>query len=437
MSKLPRPSGRSVLWRIHFWAALIASPFVFMAVVTGILYVFTPQLEASLHGWLDRVTPVGAMRPLDDAVAAARAAAPPGARLQSVLPAYRPGAAVRATFQLQDRSPAHAEHHHAPAQPGAPVSTLAVHVNPYTAQVIGSIASEERFGNWAKRLHSRLLQGDGWRWMIELAASAMLVMLITGIALWWPGARQSLQPAATTQGRNAWKRWHALLGVALSVLTLTILLTGLTWSKYAGSQVRSLRDALGQASPQMPRDLSSGAANGRSPLSWQRAWSAAREHTPDVQMQLIAPRDAQGVWRMSGADPGQPFKRFDLLLDAYDGSPLYAAAWEQQSLFGKATGVGIPFHRGELGWWNQALLLLFGAGVLVSLVTGWAMYFKRRQRGAGGLPRVPTGAWRAAARSAWPAGLVLCALMPVLAVVVGVIGLIEVALLLRPARQPA
>jgi hypothetical protein len=59
---------RSLFWRIHFWAALIASPFVLVATLTGLLYVFTPQIEARLYGHLEHVTPAGSMLPLDAAV---------------------------------------------------------------------------------------------------------------------------------------------------------------------------------------------------------------------------------------------------------------------------------------------------------------------------------------------------------------------------------
>lgn len=69
---------KSLFWRIHFWAAVIASPFALIAALTGILYIFTPQIEAVLYDRLDHVAPAGAMHPLDDAVAAARVAAPSG-----------------------------------------------------------------------------------------------------------------------------------------------------------------------------------------------------------------------------------------------------------------------------------------------------------------------------------------------------------------------
>jgi uncharacterized iron-regulated membrane protein len=47
---------RSVFWRIHFWAALIASPFVLIAPLTSALYIFTARIKARLYGHLEQVT---------------------------------------------------------------------------------------------------------------------------------------------------------------------------------------------------------------------------------------------------------------------------------------------------------------------------------------------------------------------------------------------
>nr|WP_315489117.1 PepSY domain-containing protein [uncultured Rhodoferax sp.] len=83
-----------------------------------------------------------------------------------------------------------------------------------------------------------------------------------------------------------------------------------------------------------------------------------------------------------------------MLLDAYSCQRLYYSGWDQQTAFGKATAIGIPFHRGEFGVWNQVVLLVFGLGVLFSIVSGWVMYFKRRGRGLAGLPHLAPGAWK-------------------------------------------
>ncbi|MFN7835594.1 MAG: PepSY-associated TM helix domain-containing protein [Burkholderiaceae bacterium] len=431
---------KSLFWRIHFWAALIASPFALIAALTGILYIFTPQIEAALYDRLDHVAPIGVMRPLDNAVAAAKAAAPAGWVLHSVIPAYSTGDTVKANFApAAGKQSEHDGHNHGPAKPasaarpsfGLPAQAVVVYVNPYTAEVVGSLANQERFSNWAKKLHSRLLQTDSWRWMIELAASWLMVMLLTGIYLWWPRGSQKALPQADAKGRTAWKQWHSFIGVALAVMSLVILTTGLTWSKYAGDQIRALRDVTGQAPPRVPQNLKSMAQEDVAPLTWQGAWDAARRQAPDIAMQLTPPREQQGTWRAGAADRGQPEKRFDLLLDAYSGQQLYYAGWDKQTGFAKATAIGIPFHRGEFGWWNQALLLMFGLSVLFSLVSGWVMFFKRRQAGSLGLPRLLPGAWKSASIGMWVTTAVLCITMPLLALSAAVVVALEIAV-----RQP-
>ena len=457
LSPLARKGARrSVLWRIHLWAAVIATPFTLVAALTGMLYVLTPQIEAFAYAALDHVSPTAAMAPLDASVAAARTAAPAGWQLQSVLPPYAAGDTVKAVFEPPRASaagapaqPGHAEHaghaghaghsgHQLTAPAPAPASTarvaraaasaLTVYVDPATARVVGSMRGEERFGHWAKRLHSRLLQGDGWRWMIELAASAMMVMLISGLLLWWPASVKQAVPRAGLRGRAAWKQWHGTLGAALAVLTLVIVATGLTWSLYAGAQIRSARDMLGQASPRPPLHLASGVPVEPAPLSWQQAWDITRRQAPDVAVQLSAPREALGVWRISAADTSRPTRKFDLLLDNFSGAPLYYAGWQQQTLFGKATAIGIPFHRGEFGWWNQALLLLFGAGVLFSLLSGWVMWGKRHRPGAAWLPPLAAGAWRSSAVPLAGTCVLGAWWMPLAAVAAGVVLVIEVVL---------
>ncbi|WP_426090112.1 PepSY-associated TM helix domain-containing protein [Janthinobacterium sp. PSPC1-1] len=431
---------KSLYWRIHFWAALIASPFALVATLTGILYVFTPQIEARLYQHLDHVAPQASMLPLDAAVAAAERAAPLGWAVQHVVPPFQPDDAVQVAFAppggAQDEHAGHGGHA-APATPpkpkfGLPAQAIIVYVNPYDARVLGSLAGAERFGNWAKKLHSRLLQNDGWRWMIELAASWLMVMLVTGVVLWWPRGAQSGLPKRGARGRNGWRQWHAFLGVALGIVSIVILTTGLTWSQQAGGRIRALRDASGQAPPPVPRGLHSREEG--APLDWQDAWQVARSHAPAIAVQLTAPASQDDVWRATMADRSQPTLRFDLQFDAYSGKPLYYAGWQAQTAFGKATAIGIPFHRGEFGWWNQALLLLFGASVLFSLVSGWVMFFKRRPPGSLGLPRLLPGAWTSPSALAWLVAAGMCALMPLLLISGCMLMLLELLLAKWGAR---
>jgi len=430
---------RSLFWRIHFWAALIASPFVLIATLTGALYIFTPQIEAALYGGLERVAPPPgrAMLPLDAGVAAARAAVPAGLAIQSVLPPAGARDALKVNFGPPVRAAGeHASHAPAAAPvPAADAARRTVFVDPYDARVLGTQIDADRFSEWARRLHSRLLQGESLRWMIELAAGWMLVMLLTGVYLWWPQPGRPGVPSASARGRAGWKQWHAFLGVLLGVLTLVILLTGITWSKYAGGQVRAARDWAGQASPQAPAHLHSMPTGGPQ-LGVQQAWQRAQALAPGVPLLLTPPRGPHGVWRAGSADRKHPGRRIDLVLNAYDGTLLYRSGWEQQTAFGKATTVGIPFHRGELGVWNQVLLSVFAAGVLFSLVSGWVMFFKRRRSGQLGLPKLLPGAWRAAPVGWVALGVGLCVLMPLLALSALILVVLEVSLKYGAAGVP-
>ncbi len=435
---------RSLLWRLHFWSAMIASPFVLVACLTGLLYVFTPQIENLLHGHLDKVKPQEMARPLDEAVETAIKVMPEGWTLHSVMPAFDKSDSVRVAFNapMQDRAKTgghsgHSGHGAATTKTegkaqflrpnfGIPAKAMVVYVNPYTGEVLGQLKESDRFATWARKLHSSLLQGDSWRWMIELAASWTMVMLITGIYLWWPVAGQSGLPQKNAKGRIAWRQWHSFIGVALGLISFVILTTGLTWSQNAGNQIKWARDAAGQAPPRIPSHFKSSVTEGAKPLSWEQAVTAVRRQAPEVSMMVMAPKGPDGVWRANQMDRGDPTKRFDLLLDAYSGEKLYYSGWSEQTAFGKATAIGIPFHRAEFGIWNQVLLFVFGVGILFSLVSGWVMFFKRRKSGTSIFPALLPGAWLSVSPWAIVGGALMLLAMPVLAMSSAPVALIEI-----------
>ena len=166
-----RDVRRNALWRIHGLAAILGTPFLVVAAVTGLLYVLAPQVEAWQDGAFDRVAPAPWL-PLDRLVDAAVAAAPPGSRLRQVTPPVRPGDTLHATFAppgvaASGGTPrtAHRKAAAAPADsrfgPRIPRGTI-VHVDPGSGRVLGTQAELDRYSTWAKRLHTSLLQGDGW-----------------------------------------------------------------------------------------------------------------------------------------------------------------------------------------------------------------------------------------------------------------------------------
>lgn len=424
------PASRTLLWRLHGLAALLALPFLLIATVTGLIYLPTPQIEAWQGRALLQVAP-GRVQNLDQLVAGAQAAAPAGLRLRHVSPPARAGESLRLQYgPPQGGSAAHAGH----AGHGAAAEPVDVYVDPGTGAVLGEQRDSVRYSTWAKQLHSRLQLGEGLRWMIEWAATCLLVMLVTGLLLAWPRAGESLSPRQAPAGRLRWRAWHRLVGLLLGALSLIIVLTGLTWSQTAGGQVRAARDWAQQGAPRAPADLRSTPQPGAAPLGYEAVWRRAEQLAPGVRLQLTPPRPGgQGVWRVQTVDRQLPGRRAELVLDAYSGALLWQSRWADLPAFAKATAVGIPFHRGEFGLWNQALLLAFGLGLLLSAATGALMAWSRWRRGQALLPvlRSRQGlAWR------WPLlglSLLLCGLVPLLAAFLFIVIAVEWRAALAPA----
>jgi uncharacterized iron-regulated membrane protein len=447
-SQLPPPDPgaplRRLFWRIHFWAGLVTAPIVLFAAATGLLYVFAPQVEAWHHAHLDRVPVGAALQPLDAQVAAARTAFPHQA-VRYVVPGFAPGDTTQVVLQAV-QAPGH-EHHGAAAghDHGLPDGSI-VYVNPYTATVVGRLHEMQRFKTWARKLHSTALQGEGWRWLLELGASWMLVLFATGLVLWWPRPRPAggrgwaaLKPQ-WGRGRGTWRDLHAVVAIALGLVLAVVLVTGLTWARHAGANFRLLQEALGQQPPRPPADLRSTPLPGQAIISWQAAWDRARPLAPEVSMMLTAPRDAAGTWRIENFDRSQPTLRFTLMLHACSGEPLFRTGWDQFPAFAQATAVGIPFHRGEFGVWNQAVLALAALGAMFSVGSGlWMGWLRRPRRPQGalvGAPPVQPGQWRRAPVWLWPAALVLAVALPVWGWSLLLFAALEAARLAWAARRP-
>ena len=405
---------------LHTWAGLLIAPFILLAAFTGLIYVFSPQIDAYLHADLDTVVPGSVRQSLDRQVGAAQATRP-DLQLHFVVPAYR--AAETTQVFLRGHSHHGAMHDHGLSQDEI------VYVNPYTAHVVGMAGEMSRFRNWSRKLHSSLLQGNGWRWLIELAASWMLVFMFTGLYLVWMRFRvqqrsiwQLFVPCSSS-GRRGWREWHGKLPLLLFPVLLIIVVTGLTWSQQSGDKFRHLQQDLHQGSPKFPKNIATVAAG--VPLSMQAVYAQALQLAPAIQMQLTPPKSPADVWRIESYDRSQPTKRFLLALDASNGKPRFQSGWHDYPLLAKATAVGIPFHRGDFGWWNQLLLAAVAVLVMFSVLSAYVMWWQRPAGQHWQFAAMPIRHWRALPLWLWLLLPMLAYAMPVLGISLLILALLE------------
>lgn len=398
----PRAALYRLIWRWHFYAGLFCIPFVLTLSLSGPIYLFRPQIDALLDSPYNQVQADAARRPLGEQVQAALALVPGG-----VLNAYQlPDSPTQATQVLV----------------GKGKSLLRVYVDPVTAKVLHSVAEDQRFTRQLFHLHGELLMGSLGSALVELAACWTIIMLLSGLYLWWPrGGRLAgvLYPRLGQQGRLFWRDLHAVVGFWVSLFAVLLILSGLPWATVWGGALKELRQW--SASRAVEQDWTTGRA---SELAQRRAMNMpADEHanmpgmrhdaslsmtmaavtTPDysplerlapvveaLQLPspvLIAPPSAQAPNWTTRSDAANRPQRVNLILDPISGTVIKRTGFNQRPLLDRIIGYGVAAHEGQLfGLTNQLLGLLTTLGLMTLSLSALMLWWRRRPQGALGAP---------------------------------------------------
>jgi hypothetical protein len=224
------PDYRAV-WRWHFYAGLFCIPFVCFLAITGAIYLFKPQVER----WQDR--------PYDQLQTAQTAA--PSRAVQAAL-AANPGWTLHA-YEIPQTAQSAAR-----VIIGRAGAERRVYVDRGSLAILKTRSEDTRLMRIIFRLHGQLLLGDRGSMMVELAASWAIVMIITGLYLWWPrqviGLAGVVYPRIKAGRRLFWRDMHAVTGAWVSLFALLMLFSGLPWSKNWGGYLKEVRKLTGTAS---------------------------------------------------------------------------------------------------------------------------------------------------------------------------------------------
>ncbi|WP_313627404.1 PepSY-associated TM helix domain-containing protein [Kosakonia sp.] len=389
----PRAAWLSVLRRLHFYIGLFVGPFIFVAALSGTLYVATPQLENWLYHDALYGVEGGTRQPLAEQIAVAEQVTGGHLRLHAV----RPGLTGSDTTRVMFADP----------QLGAS-ENRAIFIDPVTLQVKGDMTVYGTSGilplrQWIDYFHRSLLLGDVGRLYSELAASWMWVAALGGIALWFfTRPKRRINNAVQNH-----RRLHVSLGWLLLIGMLLFSATGLTWSQWAGGNVDSLRAALGWMTPQVNTQLH-GVQEIHDPhaehhmmhegmampdmqldrVQFDEALHSARQAGIAAgKLEIRPPRSADKAWTVTEIDRGWPTRVDTVAIDGSTMTVVDRTRFTDFPLMAKLTRWGVDFHMGILfGLANQLLLIAFGSALCVMIVVGYRLWWIRRPASANANP---------------------------------------------------
>ena len=396
----------NLAWRWHFYAGLFVAPFMVLLALTGIIYLFKPQLDPLMYGHLLTVPAAERALSADEQLQRAKAAYPQGTLSKYLPPA---DATSSAQFVMHDGG-----------------REMTVFVDPYRGTVLGTQDAKNNLQAIARALHGELMIGTVGDRLIELAAGWGVMLVISGVYLWWPRGKSSsgvLWPRFNTRGRVFWRDLHVVTGFWGAALLLVMLLSGMAWTGFWGKQyadlwnrfpaamwnnvptsdqqARVLNTATQQTVPwameNTPMPMSGehaehmqhgGMHHGPAAptISLQEVQNIAIERKVEPGYSITLPTTAIGVFTIA-VFADDPRNDATLHVDQYTGKVLADVRFEQYGAVARATEIGVMLHEGKMfGTFNQIVVLLICLMILLSAVSGVVIWWKRRPQGKFGVP---------------------------------------------------
>jgi uncharacterized iron-regulated membrane protein len=405
------------VWRWHFYAGLLVLPVLAWLAVTGGVFVFKDQIDNYFHADLKFVPASALPARAPGALAAVALAAYPG-QLRSYTPPSTPAGAAEVGVATADGQ------------------RLQVYVDPRRARVLGALPEGGSVATTVRKLHSLKYFGPVARGVVEMAAGWSILLVLTGVYLWWPRGRKGgvLSVRGKPRQRVFWRDVHALTGVFVGAMLTFLAVTGMPWSVLWGAQVNRWANGSNFGYPAGVRV--------QLPMSEQRladatptAWSLGQSRIPVVvppvetghegheghaqrgapvamatgalsldQAVLIFTRlgIAPGYTVLLPKGPTAPYSAsvypHDLQqqrvihLDQYSGKTLIDMRYADYGPLGRWLEWGINVHLGQqFGVPNQALLIVSCLAIVLLCFSACTMWWKRRPQGALGVPPLPAG----------------------------------------------
>jgi uncharacterized iron-regulated membrane protein len=424
------------IWRLHFWVGLFAAPALITLACTGLIILYTQTLDLWLHRDLKVVAPSASSVSLDTQIATAREQVGSDMVFDAVTPPAGPDGSTQVDF-LPAETPEVGER-----------NVTQVFIDPYTGRYLGQRRELDGLVGWANQLH-RVFGNNGptvslpslghliapssypeasirvgiGNLLIEMMAVWVLVLAARGIYLWWPRAIEKGKPRLAVRwgkgGRIRWRDLHATTGILLSVVLICYIVSGLTWSRYWGENWRAVASTVTPSTevdaPSTPAKVGDLDRLGRriawadkadpiyasttsdvmaTPLGFNEIDQIAKSENMIPGYSIIGPSDSDedgtpvyGSYTVVNHWPQKLSEQRTLYLNQFSGQTITNATADQDGALARITSWGVNTHMGtQYGILTRILATLACLGVLTSIVSATAMWWKRRPTGGAGLP---------------------------------------------------
>jgi len=403
-----RPSLYQRVWRWHFFAGLFVAPFAILLAITGAIYLFAPQLnafsEADIH---KRLEPASGERVRSPSVV-----------LSDLLIQHSDYKLHR--VRLAKKNDPTYEIDLKPKNRERDLPSKRIWINALSGEMVASHDPDSSVPEFVKHVHGELLTGDTGSLLVELVASWFIVLMVTGLYLYWPRGvpwHSVFFPSLNKRGRPLLLSLHGSIAAWATIFILLFLLSGLPWTQVWGGGFKWVQDQFGipdQGQEFKVTLLSDSAAKGSGDnLNLDDVIERAQSESLKPPVYIVPPKP-DGVWTVRSLHPNRA-ARVTIHYDQWTGEELMRIRFADKHWFKRLVSHGISLHEGHLfGPLNQALGLIVALCIIAISVTGPLMWWRRRPKAQLAAP--VRAAKQAMSKVAVVSMLLLTAFLPLVAV---------------------
>lgn len=383
------------IWRWHMYAGIIIAPFLLILAITGSMYLFKPQIEGFLYRDYHNVENLGE-KLTDSAIVSTVKNDHPDATVTR----YRPGESDTRSAEVKINENG---------------TSYTIFVDPYNGKIIGTLDDQHRIIDRVEEFHGELMLGTFGDWIVELVACWTLVLILTGLFLWFPNKKWmagTFFPRLRTHSKKILIRdLHVVPGFWLSLAVLFLVFTGLLWTGNWGTKFQTLTTNAGIGYPPSVwvgiAPSSSLQTKDIADVPWAAETLEVPQSTQNVYVpvsiddivqttnnmkiyptyEVIYPKTKDGVYTIS-VFPPKAKDEATLHIDQYSGEVLSDYRYANYKSLGKIMAWGITVHKGlEYGLINQLAGLFICLGIILLIITGVILWWRRKPDGHFGAPK--------------------------------------------------
>lgn len=266
-------------------------------------------------------------------------------------------------------------------------------INPYKGKVTGKIKTQEGSMYKVRKIHGELLMGRFGTKIVELVASWLIVLIITGIYIFWPSSKQGLLAfilPRTKAGRRIFFRdIHSIIGFWISGLLLLVLGGAFPWTDVVGNNFKWVQEVTHTGYPPT-----------WSGIGLQSKKTGGKVHLDDIvdiakslnlpgETNIELPTNESGIYSIYNTYYKDLGRQVKYHYDQYSGDLILKQTWSDVGVLMRGRMWLMAFHQGQFGPWNWYLMLFIALALAIMAIAALVSYSLRKKRGQWGAPRLP------------------------------------------------